>query len=146
MAAASLGFLVWNWPPAKLFMGDVGSGYLGYVIAVLAFASGRHSPAAPFAWLILGAVFFADASMTVFRRFARGERVYEAHRSHAYQVLSRRWSSHLKVTSLSIAINLLVLLPLAYFAVMTPNRAAVTAVGALGALGLLAFFVVRKEQ
>jgi Fuc2NAc and GlcNAc transferase len=146
IAAASLGFLAWNWPPAKLFMGDAGSGYLGYVIAVLALASGKANPAAPFVWLTLGAVFFVDASLTLGCRFLRGKRVYEAHRSHAYQVLSRRWSSHLKVTALTIAIDVLLLLPLGYMSIANPAWAAPLAVVTLGLMGAAAFFVVRKEQ
>lgn len=116
VAAASAGFLLWNWPPAKIFMGDVGSGYLGFVIGVLAIGSGREGPAAPLTWLILGAVFFTDSLVTLLRRLVRGERVYEAHSSHAYQVLARKWGSHGAVTTTVIAINLLVLLPLAWIA------------------------------
>jgi Fuc2NAc and GlcNAc transferase len=84
IAAASLGFLRWNWPPAKIFMGDAGSGYLGFVLAVLALGSSRESPKLMVTWLILGGLFFVDATVTLLRRLARGERVYQAHRSHAY--------------------------------------------------------------
>lgn len=80
-AAACGGFLLWNWPPAKIFLGDVGSGYLGYVIAVLALAAARTSPVALWVWLILGGAFFVDATITLMRRTLRGERVYEAHRN-----------------------------------------------------------------
>jgi len=65
IAATALAFLWWNWPPAKIFMGDVGSGYLGYTIAVTALAAGRASPVALLAWLILGGVFFVDATITL---------------------------------------------------------------------------------
>jgi Fuc2NAc and GlcNAc transferase len=111
LASACLGFLVWNWPPAKIFMGDVGSGYLGYVIAVLAIAESRENPIALFVWLTLGGVFFVDTTVTLIRRLLRRERVYEAHRSHAYQWLSRRWKSHRRVTLLVVSINVLWLLP-----------------------------------
>src|SRR2546429_3097017 len=94
VGAASLGFLPWNWPPAKIFMGDVGSGYLGYVIAALVLAAVQHSPVIAWIWLILGGVFFVDATVTLIRRVLRGERVYVAHRTHAYQWLARRWGSH----------------------------------------------------
>ena len=79
-------------------MGDVGSGYLGFVISVLALAATRNDPSAVWVWLILGGVFFVDATVTLARRTARGDRVYEAHRSHAYQWLARRWGNHLPVT------------------------------------------------
>jgi len=136
--AACLGFLAWNWPPAKIFMGDVGSGFLGYVLAVLALAAMWESPVALFAWLALGGVFFVDASITLARRLLRGERVHEAHRSHAYQWLARRWGAHLPVTLAVLAVNLLVLLPVASFCIAYPERAATALVAALVVLGLFA--------
>jgi len=120
--AACLGFLVWNWPPARIFMGDVGSGYLGFVIAVLAIAADHDDPAAPWPWLILGGVFFVDASVTLVHRALRGERVYEAHRTHAYQWLARRWG-HRRVTVSVGLVNVLWLLPCAAFATLHPARA-----------------------
>jgi Fuc2NAc and GlcNAc transferase len=138
VAAASLGFLLWNWPPAKIFMGDVGSGYLGYVIGVLALATAREDPAALWTWVILGGVFLVDATVTLARRTARGERVYEAHRSHAYQWLARRWSSHKRVTLSVTAVNVLWLLPCAYFAALRPQLAAWTALVALTPLVIAA--------
>ena len=108
-----LGFLALNWAPARIFMGDVGSGYLGYTIAVLALASVRSGALDGWTWAILGAAFVADASVTLIRRLFRGERVYQAHRSHAYQRLARRLGSHAKVTALVIAIDLVWLLPCA---------------------------------
>jgi Fuc2NAc and GlcNAc transferase len=124
LAAACLGFLLWNWPPAKIFMGDVGSGYLGYVIAVLALAAAKHNPVALWEWWILGGVFFVDATVTLLRRLLRGERVYEAHRSHAYQWLARRWGGHLPATLSVVAVNLLWLCPWAWVASVFPRRAA----------------------
>jgi Fuc2NAc and GlcNAc transferase len=124
LASACLGFLVFNWPPARIFMGDVGSGYLGYAIAVLAFASSRNNPTAPFVWLTLGGVFFVDATTTLVRRLLRGERVDQAHRDHAYQRMARRCGSHARVTLGVAAINLLWLLPCAWYEVSAPHRAA----------------------
>jgi Fuc2NAc and GlcNAc transferase len=123
LGAACLGFLIWNWPPAKIFMGDVGSGYLGYVIGVLALASVHENPVTLWAWLILSAVFLVDATVTLVRRLFRGELVYQAHRSHAYQWLARRWNSHKRVTLSVLAINLLWLLPCAALIVANPRRA-----------------------
>jgi Fuc2NAc and GlcNAc transferase len=111
--AACAGFLLWNWPPARIFMGDVGSGYVGYVVAVLAVAAARHSPVALFVWFILGGAFFVDATVTLIRRFMRRERLHEAHRTHAYQWLARRWQSHKRVTATFILINVAWLLPCA---------------------------------
>jgi Fuc2NAc and GlcNAc transferase len=121
VAAAALGFLFWNWPPAKIFMGDVGSGFLGYVVAILALASANENSVMPVVWLILGGVFFVDATVTLTRRLMRGDKVYQAHRAHAYQWLARRWQSHLRVTLLTIAINVLWLLPMAWWCVQRPE-------------------------
>ncbi len=137
-AAACAGFAAWNWPPARIFMGDVGSGYLGYLIGVLAVAEARENPVAPWIWLILGGVFFVDATVTLARRLVRGERVHEAHRSHAYQWLARRWKSHKKVTLGVAAVNVLWLLPCCYFAVQNPKLAAVTALLALTPVAIAA--------
>ena len=121
--AACLGFLTWNWPPAAIFMGDVGSGYLGYVIAVIAIHASQTSAINFFAWLILGGVFFIDATLTLCRRLLRRERVFQAHRTHAYQWLARRWGSHSRVTIAVIVINLVWLLPCAALAVEYPGSA-----------------------
>lgn len=121
LAGSCLGFLVWNWPPAKIFLGDVGSGFLGYCLAVLTLAATRDTPADGCVWIILMGVFLVDATVTLSRRAARGARVHEAHRSHAYQHLARRWGSHLKVTLAVNAINLCWLLPFAFLASVRPR-------------------------
>lgn len=131
LAAACGGFLLWNWPPAKIFMGDVGSGYLGYGIVVLALAAARDNSVALLVWLILGAIFFIDATVTLVRRVARREPAFEAHRSHAYQWLARRWASHKYVTLLAIGINTLWLLPCAFLAAAQPRFAGWVALVAL---------------
>jgi len=131
VAAACLGFLVWNWAPAKIFMGDVGSGFLGYVLAVMAMASLLTGALSVWTWLILTSLFVADATVTLLRRIVRGERWYAAHRSHAYQWLARRWSSHSRVTLALSVINLAVVLPLAWWSVENPADASMLAVGVL---------------
>ena len=129
--AACCGFLVWNRPPAKIFMGDAGSGFLGYVIGVLILSSAHGSPHTPWVWLILGGVFYVDATVTLARRALRGERVSDAHRSHAYQWLSRRWGSHGRVTSTMMLLNLIWLLPCAYLATIFPSFSSWIALGSL---------------
>jgi Fuc2NAc and GlcNAc transferase len=137
LGVACLGFLVWNWPPARIFMGDAGSSYLGYAIAVLALAAAGQSPVAVWVWLILGGVFFVDATVTLLRRLSRGEPVHDAHRSHAYQWLARRWG-HLDVTLGVCAINVFWLLPCAIVAVLRPADAAAIALIALVPLACVA--------
>ncbi len=140
-AAASLGFLLWNWPPARIFMGDVGSGYLGYVVAVLALADAIDDPPAVWAWLILGGVFFVDSTVTLIRRTLRGQRVHIAHRSHAYQWLARRWGSHLKVTVGVAFLNILWLFPCAVIATRYPQWALWTVAAAFAPLVCFALIV-----
>ncbi len=113
LAAASAGFLFWNFPPAKIFMGDAGSGFLGLVLGILSLQAAWAAPQLLWSWLVLLAVFIVDATFTLLRRLLRGDKVYEAHRSHAYQYASRRYGRHLPVTLAVLAINLCWLLPLA---------------------------------
>lgn len=131
VGAACCGFLVWNWPPAKIFMGDVGSGYLGYLVGALAVAATRSDPAALCVWLILGALFWADATVTLARRVLRGEGAHVAHRSHAYQHLARRFGEHRRVTLLTIGINVFWLFPWALYAEWHPHRALASTLAAL---------------
>lgn len=139
--AACLGFLVWNWPPARIFMGDVGSGFIGYCIAVMALAWARENPVGLLVWLILGAVFFVDATLTLARRSFRGEPIYAAHRSHGYQWLARRWGSHRRVTLCVTALNVVWLFPCAYAAMLYPARAYWIAVLSVVPLVAIAFAV-----
>lgn len=129
-----LGFLCWNWPPARIFLGDVGSGYLGYIIIVLALADAAVRPVAIWEWLILGSLFFVDSTVTLLRRLFRGDAVYQAHRQHAYQRLARRWGRHLPVTVLVVAIDLCWLLPWAAAAATWPSWAVLAAIAAVAPL------------
>lgn len=111
LAASVAGFLFWNFPPARIFMGDAGSGFLGITLAVLSLQAGWFKAELLWSWIILLGVFVVDATWTLFRRLLRGDKVYEAHRSHAYQYASRRVGRHFPVTVTVGVINLLWLLP-----------------------------------
>lgn len=113
LIAAVGGFLVWNFPPAKIFMGDAGSGFLGIILGLFSLQVAQQAPQFFWSWLILLGVFIVDATWTLIRRFLRGEKVYEAHRSHAYQFASRHYSSHKTVSLTVAAINTGWLLPIA---------------------------------
>ena len=113
LAAAVLGFLFWNFPPARIFMGDAGSGFLGIALGVLSIQAAWVAPQLLWSWVILLGVFIVDATFTLLRRLLRGDRVYEAHRSHAYQFASRKFGRHLPVTLAVAGINLFWLLPFA---------------------------------
>lgn len=118
LAAATLGFLVFNWPPARIFMGDVGSGFLGFVIGLVAIATSAQ--VSLWAWGILLAPFMADATVTRAMRIARYRDWTGAHRSHVYQRLARRWSGHRHVVHAYWLVSLLAMLPLAVIAALMP--------------------------
>lgn len=138
LAAAAAGFLMLNWPPARIFMGDAGSGFLGYVLAVYLLFSANVDARFVWVWIILLGVFWVDATVTLVRRMAGGERWYAAHRSHAYQHAAQRLGRHLPVTLAVIAINLFVLLPLAAAAALRPEHAYIGAAAAVAVLVALA--------
>ncbi len=112
LGAASVGFLVWNWPPARVFMGDVGSGFVGFMVAVVTLRAAIVTPVLGWCWLILSGVFIVDATFTLARRAARADRLFTAHRCHAYQHLAVAWG-HSPVTLLVAAINVCWLTPVA---------------------------------
>lgn len=138
-AGACLGFLFWNRPPAKIFMGDVGSGFLGFWLAAVALLLHLEDTLSIWSSLVLSSVFVSDATITLLRRVLRGKRWYEAHRSHAYQHLARRWECHGKVTSLLWVLNCFVVLPLAVTCVLFPSIAPTIAIGAIAMFGALAW-------
>lgn len=113
LAGAVAGFLFWNFPPARIFMGDAGSGFLGIALGVLSIQGALESPQLLWVWLILLGCFIVDATVTLIRRLLTGAKVYEAHRSHAYQHAALHMGGHKIVTVSVAAINLCWLLPLA---------------------------------
>lgn len=139
LGAASAGFLVLNWPPAKIFMGDAGSGFLGFALGVLGLHSTATGTTSIWPWLILLSVFLVDATLTLLRRAVQGFPVTEAHRTHAYQWAARRVGSHKPVTLCVLLINLFVLLPLAFVVVVQPRMSVIVVTCVLVGLGTLAW-------
>ncbi len=121
IGAAAFGFLLHNWAPARVFMGDVGSTFLAFMILSLAWLSLREGWINLAFWVILAAVFVSDATVTLLRRLLTRQRWREAHRSHAYQRLARRWRSHARVSLLCLAIDLFWLAPLAGLSLWRPD-------------------------
>jgi Fuc2NAc and GlcNAc transferase len=121
LAAAAAGFLLINWPPARIFMGDVGSTWIAFMILALALLSIQAGWLHALTWVILGCGFIVDASVTLGVRILTGQRWTEAHRTHAYQHLARRWHSHGRVTLAMAAFNLLWLMPLAAAVQLAPQ-------------------------
>lgn len=123
LAASIGGFLYWNWPPAKIFLGDVGSGFLGFVFIVLAIHAGNQGHGSLVFWLLLFALFLSDATFTLIFRVSKKQKWYQAHREHAYQkVVDAGWS-HQKVTLCMLGVNSILLLPAAVFVYYFPEWA-----------------------
>jgi Fuc2NAc and GlcNAc transferase len=137
-AGACCGFLAWNRPPARIFMGDVGSGFLGLWLGAVALVLAVQGSVNIWTSIILGSVFVADATTTLVRRAFSGQRWYQAHRSHAYQKLARRWGSHASVTGLLWLLNLLVVAPIAVLSQLRPPWAPALAAMTLGVFVALA--------
>lgn len=130
IAAVSFGFLVFNWQKAKIFMGDIGSTFLGFVFAVLMIDSlNHHEPL--FSWLILLGLFWVDATLTLIRRANNGEHLSQAHRKHAYQRITQAGWSHQKTVLTGLLINLAGLIPL-FWLHSTPYEALYCLVYLLG--------------
>ncbi|HSK72507.1 MAG TPA: glycosyltransferase family 4 protein [Pyrinomonadaceae bacterium] len=98
LSASSLGFLLLNWQPAKVFMGDVGSAFLGYTFAVLPLLAAKQTEQTNFSLFLIGILFVwffvFDTVITLFRRLIRGEKIWRAHREHLYQKLVEKGFSH----------------------------------------------------
>jgi Fuc2NAc and GlcNAc transferase len=136
LASGVAGFLMWNWAPARIFMGDAASGFLGFSLGVFACYSALHDAIEIWSWLILLGLFIVDASWTLAVRVLNGERWYQPHAKHAYQILSRyrqaqlendgltpeqaRAGAHKWVVLLGLTVNLLWLTPLAWLASSKP--------------------------
>ncbi len=146
-AAAAGGFLLWNWAPAKIFMGDVGSNFIGFTLGVMALLSLFHGSMTIWTWLLLLGVFIVDATLTLFMRVMSKQRWHEGHASHAYQNAARRYKSHAKVTLTVVLINLFWLGPLAWLSLQYPKMGLViTVIGLLPLLLLAKRFGAGKEN
>jgi len=136
LAASGAGFLLWNWSPASIFMGDAGSGFIGFAIGLLALETLVSARISVWSWLLLLGVFIADTAVTLVNRVARGEKWYEGHSQHAYQILSRRLHSHSRVVGMLVIVDVLWLFPLAWLAGILPHYGVLFAT-----IGLLPLFV-----
>lgn len=120
IAGASAGFLWWNWQPAQIFLGDVGSYFLGACFGLLILVTALHG-LIPFFWIILLSPFITDATLTLFRRIISGENWRAAHRTHAYQLLVQVGWSHRKVALGLVFLMVLVAYPGAWLSVAYPQ-------------------------
>lgn len=162
LASGVAGFLIWNWPSAKIFMGDAASGFLGFCLGAFACFSAKHYPIELWSWVILLGLFVVDASWTLGVRVLNGEKWYQPHAKHAYQILARqrlaqleagglttqaaRASAHQWVVISSLAINIFWLTPLAWLASEQPGYGALLVVVAYLPLCLLEWRVGAGHQ
>ncbi len=138
--AGAAGFLVWNWPPARIFMGDVGSGFIGLSLGLIAVLSLAHGSMSVWSWALLMGCFIVDATLTLARRVLSGERWYDAHCSHAFQIAAKKFVNHARVTVGLILIDVLWLLPMAMLAAKHPEYGVYLAVAGLIPLVLIALW------
>jgi len=120
LIASVAGFLFWNWPKAKIFMGDVGSTQLGYILIVLGIYFHNNDGPNFSVWIILSSLFWFDATLTLYRRWRNNEKLSKAHRKHIYQRAVQAGFSHLITDLYALAINLVIFI-LAYIAYCKPQ-------------------------
>ena len=138
LAAAGCGFLWWNWHPAKIFLGDVGSIPIGFLLGYLLLLAANSGYL--FAALILPAYYLSDGTITLARRLWQGKKIWVAHSEHYYQQAVRRGRRHDTVTRYIFGLNILLVF-LATLAVINPRIAVIhLAVAYLAVFMLLGFF------
>ena len=142
IAAACAGFLCWNLPPARVFLGDVGSLMLGWALGFSAWVGVVEGSLEPAFWVILAAPFLVDASLTLAARVVRGRRWYTPHRDHAYQALLRNGWSHRRLLAALLAVDILLIAPIAGLALLWPELGSLIALVVLTAL-IGGWFVVQ---
>lgn len=115
LIACISGFLFWNWPKAKIFMGDVGSTQLGFILVVLGLYFHNTYKFSILNWIMLASPFWFDATLTLYRRWRNGEKLSQPHRKHVYQRIVQAGFSHLKVDFILIIINAIIILMIYYY-------------------------------
>ena len=123
LATCSFAFLIYNWPPAKIFMGDSGSIFLGYIFGVLIIKTTLAGDINIWTWLIVFGYFVGDTTTTTIMRIFLVRNWYGEHQSHAYQNLARIWGSHSKMTRYMLIFHFLWLLPLAIWSTINSELA-----------------------
>jgi len=109
LIACITGFLYWNWPKASIFMGDVGSTQLGFILVVFGIYYHNTFDFSILNWIMLTSPFWFDATLTLLRRWRNGENLSEAHRKHVYQRMVQAGSSHEQVNVYLLMINVFII-------------------------------------
>jgi Fuc2NAc and GlcNAc transferase len=123
LLVCSSAFMLFNWPPASIFMGDAGSVFLGYLFGSFILITIMVGDVTIWTWLVVFGYFFADITMTQIIRIIVVKKWYLAHRSHAYQNLARITGSHLKITGGVVFYNVVWILPLTLWSALYPEMA-----------------------
>jgi len=131
LSLSCTGFLIYNWPPARIFMGDSGSVFLGYIFGVLILKTTMTGEISIWTWTVVFGYIFADTNLTIILRIFLQKKWYQPHKSHAYQNIARVLNSHLKVTLAIQIYNIVYLFPLAIWTVLSPIWAPVATIMAL---------------
>ena len=121
LLACAVGFILFNWSPARIFMGDSGSIFLGYIVGSLILLTIERGEVSVWTWFVIFGYFFADTTVTQMMRLILVKKWYKPHRSHAYQNLARITESHLKVTSGIVIYHFVWLLPLTIWTIKQPD-------------------------
>jgi Fuc2NAc and GlcNAc transferase len=121
LMACSAAFILFNWPPASIFMGDSGSIFLGYLFGSFILITVIKDEISIWTWLVIFGYYFSDTTVTQIARLILVKKYFKPHRSHAYQNLARITGSHLKVTGWVTVYHILWLLPLSIWTVLMPN-------------------------
>ena len=146
LVASTIGFLYWNWSPAKIFMGDVGSCTIGFLFGLLCVYTGKAEMLSISVWLILLAPFIGDATFTLFKRIINKEKWYKAHNSHAYQRLYQSDLTHSQLAIGLLGTNILIIWPFAYFAYSYKNLELVMLISSYCIIGIIWLLVQNKAQ
>jgi UDP-N-acetylmuramyl pentapeptide phosphotransferase/UDP-N-acetylglucosamine-1-phosphate transferase len=142
VGAAVFGFLLWNWHPAKIFIGDVGSITLGFIVGLmlLKLANLGYWPAA----LLLPAYYVIDASLTLFKQVITGKKFWQAHSEHAYQQAARAGKTHSQIVKRINLLHILLIILAAVSVVMPELSIALLAIGY--ALSLVIYLSLKRAK
>ncbi len=144
LSVAVAGFLVWNWQPAKIFMGDVGSTLIGFNVAICMTYYSNSEQLSVFIFLIITSVFWFDATLTLIRRWRNKENLGEAHCKHAYQRLTQSGFSHQKTSLLLLLTNALLGI-FAYLAYIYSEYLMLFLLAAIILLSLIVKYIDKKK-
>ncbi len=143
LAASVAGFLIWNWEPAKIFMGDVGSVFLGYIFAMLAIVCESQGSIPLVIWMVILGVFIIDATLTLIRRIIQGEEWGKPHRTHVYQLAVQYGFKHKQVV-IGVALINIILFTLAYLMLLLNNVMFLIGLGTFALLIILYLVLYRR--